>query len=63
MQSSRRTINSLLTRKEAASTLHISLRKLDELLASGELPRVLIGTCVRIDAKDLEVFIEKSKNI
>jgi len=51
----------LRSRREAATYLAISQRKLDELTASGELPRVKIGSCVRFEQADLDAFIASQK--
>ena len=51
----------LKTRREAAAYLSISPRKLDSLVASGELPRVKIGSSVRFQQSDLEAFIVEKK--
>ncbi len=53
--------NHLLTRREAAAFLAISQRKLDQLTASGALPRVRIGSCVRFDVIDLQSFANSQK--
>lgn len=47
----------LLTRLEAAEFLRLSPRKVDQLAASGELPKVKIGACVRFYRDDLEAFV------
>lgn len=51
----------LLTRAEASRFLALSPRKLDQLAASGELPRVKIGAAVRFDPADLEAFVAAAK--
>ena len=51
----------LLTRKEAASGLSSSARKLWGLTASGEIPHVRIGRCVRYSVHDIEEWIDKNK--
>lgn len=51
----------LLTRREASEYLAISPRKLDSLVADGELPRVKIGTSVRFEQSDLDAFIAAQK--
>jgi excisionase family DNA binding protein len=48
----------LLTPTEAARTLGIGRSKLYELLAKGVVPSITIGTCRRIVANDLDVYIE-----
>ncbi len=51
----------LLTRQEAAAYLVISQRKLDQLVADGDLSRVKIGSCVRFERTDLDAFIAAQK--
>lgn len=51
----------VLTRPRAASALSISLRSLDRLLASGELPRVRIGRRVVVLQSDVEALLEKCR--
>ena len=51
----------LLMPKEAARLLGISPRKLWGLTASGEIPHVRIGRCLRYSVDDLEAFIEANK--
>ena len=38
----------LLTRREAAAYLSVSQRKLDQLAADGDLPKIKLGSCVQI---------------
>ncbi len=52
----------LFTRLEAAEFLRLSPRKLDQLAASGELPRIKIGTSVRFCRDDLEAFIASRRS-
>jgi len=52
----------LLTRRQAATYLAISPRKLDSLAACGDLPRVKIGTSVRFTQADLDNFIASRKS-
>lgn len=47
----------LLTRREAAECLRQSVRMVDMLIASGELPAVRIGRSVRIRPSAIEYFI------
>ena len=51
----------LLSAKQAAGKLAISTRKLWSMTASGELPTVRIGRCVRFDPRDLQMLIESKK--
>ncbi len=55
------TTTHLISRRDAAAYLAISPRKLDSLVADGDLPRVKIGSCVRIDLLDLDAFIAAQK--
>ncbi len=55
------TARHLLSRREAATYLAISPRKLDQLVADGDLPRVKIGSCVRFEQADLDAFIAAQK--
>jgi len=55
------TTSRLLSRREAAAYLAISPRKLDSLVADGDLPRVKIGSCVRFEQADVEAFIASQK--
>lgn len=48
----------LLTRNEAAATLSLSVRMIDELVKSGDLQTVRIGRAVRFRPSALEYFIE-----
>ncbi|MEE2707788.1 MAG: helix-turn-helix domain-containing protein [Planctomycetota bacterium] len=57
MHSSTPTPALLLTPKQAAESLSISPRKLWALTASGEIPHVRIGRCVRYDFADLQQWI------
>jgi len=51
----------LLSRNAAARFLAISVRKLDQLAASGELRRVKIDSCVRFERSDLDAFVSARK--
>jgi excisionase family DNA binding protein len=59
-QSTDATPPQLLTRKEVADLLNISLRHLDTLVASGEIVPVRIGRSVRFRPKSVEEFIEEA---
>lgn len=54
--------HNLKTRLEASSYLAISPRKLDSLVADGELQRIKIGTSVRFEKSDLDAFIQSRKS-
>lgn len=51
----------LLTMKETAAKLGCTIRTVATLTQSGQLPRIKIGSIVRIDPRDLEAFIESRK--
>lgn len=48
----------LLTRQEAAKSLCQSVRTVDKLIDTGELPAVRIGRSVRVRQSAIEYFIE-----
>jgi excisionase family DNA binding protein len=48
----------LMTRQEAAESLSVSIRKLDQLIASGDLPAVRMGKAVRVRPSAIEYLIE-----
>jgi excisionase family DNA binding protein len=50
--------NQLMTRSEAAEALALSVRMIDELVKSGDLPTVRIGRSVRFRPSALEYFVE-----
>jgi len=49
----------LLTSKESARMLSISQRKLWSLQASGEIPSVRIGRCLRFPLDELRLWVAK----
>ena len=51
----------LLTSHQAARALAISPRKLWSLTATGEIPHVRIGRCVRYVVADLERWVLKER--
>ena len=51
----------LLTAAQAAEALAISPRKLWGMTASGEIPHVKLGRCVRYPVDDLERWIDQQK--
>ena len=51
----------LLTPQQAADALAISPRKLWSLTASGEIPCVRLGRCVRYPLDDLRRWINEQK--
>lgn len=53
----------LLTIPEAADYMSVSSRTVERWIRSGEIPRIKIGKVVRIDPRDLEKTIERSKEI
>ncbi|GAA5130804.1 helix-turn-helix domain-containing protein [Luteolibacter yonseiensis] len=48
----------LLNRKDVGARLHVSLRTVDELIASGDLPVVRLGRAVRIRPSAIDYLIE-----
>ena len=51
----------LLRVRDAAQILNVSQRTIWRLLDDGELSRVRVGSCVRIDAAELQNFISQRK--
>ena len=49
----------LLTAEQVAHILQISVSKAYALMASGEIPCVRIGRCVRVKEEDLEAYIQR----
>lgn len=57
------TTATLLTRRQVAETLAISLRTVDELIRTGDLPVVRLGgKSVRFRPAALQLFIEASES-
>jgi excisionase family DNA binding protein len=52
----------LLTRHEAAEMLGLSVRKIDLLVSSGDLPAVRIGRSIRIRPSALDYLIESRES-
>lgn len=48
-------------RREAAAYARISVRKLDQLLAEGQIPAARVGRAVVIDFCDVDRFLESRK--
>jgi len=57
MMKSSTTMTLLLTAQQAAEVLAISPRKLWSMTASGEIPHLRIGRCVRYSVDDLKAWI------
>ena len=51
----------LLNRKDAGSQLAVSLRTVDELISSGNLPVVRLGRAVRIRQSAIDYLIEANE--
>ena len=51
----------MLTAKETASSLKISLSMLYRLISSGELPSYAIGGCLRVSETDLLQFLDSKR--
>ena len=61
MQSSTSKSALLLTPIQAAQALAISPRKLWGMTASGEVPHIRLGRCVRYPVDDLREYIDAQK--
>lgn len=53
----------LLTIKEVAARLKISLSLAYRLVASGEISYYEIASCKRVSEEELGIFLERQKNI
>ena len=62
MNETRTPIRLLLSPQEAARALGVSERTLWSLKASGEIPHVRLGRCVRYPVADLQRWIDEHKN-
>ena len=51
----------MLTAKETAASLKISLSMVYRLISTGELPSYAIGGCLRINESDLLQFLDARK--
>ena len=51
----------LFTRQRAAVYLAVSVRKVDQLTACGDLPRVTFGRAIRFTKDDLDKLIEERR--
>ena len=51
----------LLKAKEVADTLQVSRSQVYRMIQLGEIPTVRVGSAVRVQQSDLEVFIKQSK--
>ena len=51
--------DSLITKKEAAARLAISIRTLDRLVAQGLIEKVFVGRSVRIREKEIAAIVER----
>ena len=49
----------LLTKKELADALNVSVSLIDKLLKNEDFPRIKIGKAVRFNLKDVMSWIEK----
>ena len=52
----------LITAEEAGRALSIGRSKIYELMRSGELPSVRIGSCRRVDIGELARFVERHRS-
>lgn len=53
----------ILTVKEAAQYLKLSVVTIRRLIKKGEIPHFKIGDAVRIDKQDLDKYLESKKKI
>jgi excisionase family DNA binding protein len=51
----------LLTKREAAESMSVSERTIDNWRTAGKLPAVIIGTHPRFDVRDLQRLIDQHK--
>lgn len=51
----------LLTVEEAAEHLTVSVRTIKYLISDGKLPFVKIGRVTRVDARDIDDYIDRSR--
>ena len=51
----------LLTKRDAPAYLSMSVRRLDDVLKSGEIPVIRDGGIVRVDQQDLDCWIDSKK--
>ena len=51
----------LLTRKEAAAYSRVSIRKLDQAKANGELAYISVGRAIRYRVSDLEMWLNRQR--
>jgi len=61
-QSSQAGVSHLLTGKDVAEILNISLAYAYYLMRNGDIATVRIGRSVRVRQEDLDTFIEMSRN-
>lgn len=53
----------LITRKEAADALHISLKTLDDIRRTGTIKTINIGSRVFVDPRDIRALVDKKEDI
>ena len=53
----------LITRKEAAEALRISLKTLDDIRRAGTIKTINIGSRVFIDPRDIRALVDKKEDI
>ena len=52
----------LLSREDAANALSVSLRSIDTLIASGDLPVVRLGRAVRIKPAAIDYLVDSRES-
>ena len=56
------TYSALLSRQDAAIALSVSLRSIDSLIASGDLPVVRLGRAVRIKPSAIDYLVDSRES-
>lgn len=56
-------VRRLLTLRDAAAILQVSVWSVREIIWRGDLPEVRIGRCIRIDPADLDDYIARCKRV
>jgi excisionase family DNA binding protein len=51
----------LLTKEEVGDELAITVRMVERLIATGELPHVKVGSLVRVHRDDLNAYVQRQR--
>lgn len=54
-------VTQLLTIDEAAARLAVSRRTVGEMLTAGQLSRIKVRSCTRVDAREVDALVERSR--